>query len=44
MLWGTTGTAQSFAPDKTHAMGAVRLAVGGAAFLIIAIWQKKLTR
>lgn len=46
MLWGTTGTAQSFAPDGAHpiAIGAVRLAVGGAALLLIAIWQKKLTR
>lgn len=46
MLWGTTGTAQSFAPDGAHpiAIGAVRLAVGGAALLLIAIWKKKLTR
>lgn len=46
MLWGTTGTAQSFAPDGAHpiAIGAVRLAVGGSALLLIAIWQKKLTR
>lgn len=42
MLWGTTGTAQSFAPDGAHpiAIGAVRLAVGGAALLLIAIRQK----
>lgn len=43
MLWGTTGTAQSFAPDGAHpiAIGSVRLAVGGTALLLIAIWQKK---
>ncbi|WP_057913234.1 EamA family transporter [Peribacillus muralis] len=46
MLWGTTGTAQSFAPANANpvAIGAVRLAIGGAALFLIAIWQKKLTR
>ncbi|MGG0288087.1 EamA family transporter [Peribacillus butanolivorans] len=45
MLWGTTGTAQSFAPDGAHpiAIGSVRLAIGGTALLLIAIWQKKIT-
>lgn len=46
MLWGTTGTAQSFAPAAANpiAIGAVRLAVGGAALCLIASWQKKWTR
>lgn len=41
MLWGTTGTAQSFAPAGASplSVGSVRLAVGGAALLIFA-WQK----
>ncbi|WP_289710128.1 EamA family transporter [Peribacillus butanolivorans] len=45
MLWGTTGTAQSFAPDGAHpiVIGSVRLAIGGTALLLIAIWQKKIT-
>ncbi|MEJ9227992.1 EamA family transporter [Peribacillus butanolivorans] len=45
MLWGTTGTAQSFAPDGAHpiAIGSIRLAFGGAALMLIAIWQKKIT-
>ena len=38
MLWGTTGTAQAFAPPgaTTLAIGAVRLAIGGVALLILA--------
>jgi len=52
MLWGTTGTAQSFAPDGASplSVGSVRLAVGGAALLLYAwfrgalagrtIWRK----
>jgi DME family drug/metabolite transporter len=38
MLWGTTGTAQAFAPAGAHpvAVGAVRLAVGGLALLLLA--------
>lgn len=45
MLWGTTGTAQSFAPDGAHpfAVGSVRLAFGGMALVLIAFLQKKLT-
>lgn len=41
MLWGTTGTAQSFAPAGASplSVGAVRLAVGGTALLIFA-WRK----
>ncbi|KIL51248.1 transport protein YwfM [Jeotgalibacillus alimentarius] len=42
MLWGTTGTAQSFAPDGTHpvAFGAFRLCIGGGALLLFSILQK----
>lgn len=38
MLWGTTGTAQAFAPGGAQpvAVGAVRLAFGGAALLVLA--------
>jgi drug/metabolite transporter, DME family len=38
ILWGTTGTAQAFAPDSATpaAVGAVRLAIGGFALLIVA--------
>jgi DME family drug/metabolite transporter len=38
VLWGTTGTAQAFAPAGTSplAVGAVRLAIGGAALLLLA--------
>jgi drug/metabolite transporter, DME family len=41
MLWGTTGTAQSFAPPGASplSVGSVRLAVGGAALLIFA-WRR----
>jgi len=39
MLWGTTGTAQAFAPDSAHpiAIGAMRLAVGGMSLLVVAL-------
>lgn len=39
MLWGTTGTAQAFAPDSAHpiAIGAIRLAVGGLSLLLITL-------
>ncbi|MFB1082832.1 EamA family transporter [Jeotgalibacillus sp. JSM ZJ347] len=42
VLWGTTGTAQSFAPDDTHpvAFGAFRLCIGGGALLLFSILQK----
>jgi len=38
VLWGTTGTAQSFAPPGASSLsiGAVRLAIGGGALLIYA--------
>ncbi|WP_074600065.1 DMT family transporter [Sediminibacillus halophilus] len=37
MLWGTTGTAQTFAPETAHpvAVGAIRLAVGGITLLLL---------
>ncbi|AHM57772.1 putative transporter YwfM (plasmid) [Peptoclostridium acidaminophilum DSM 3953] len=41
LLWGTTGTAQSFAPSGASplSIGAVRLAVGGTALLVFALWK-----
>jgi drug/metabolite transporter, DME family len=38
VLWGTTGTAQAFAPEGTEpaVVGAVRLAIGGLALLALA--------
>ncbi len=46
VLWGTTGTAQAFAPAgaSSISIGAVRLVIGGAALLIFAgaqglLWQ-----
>jgi drug/metabolite transporter, DME family len=38
VLWGTTGTAQAFAPEGTQpaVVGAVRLAIGGFALLALA--------
>ncbi|WP_404430032.1 EamA family transporter [Sutcliffiella horikoshii] len=37
VLWGTTGTAQTFAPEAAHpvAIGAARLAVGGVFLLML---------
>ncbi|KHF40006.1 EamA family transporter [Halalkalibacter okhensis] len=45
MLWGTTGTAQTFAPENANpvVIGAVRLAVGGLALLLFVLVQGKLT-
>ncbi|WP_332628857.1 EamA family transporter [Halalkalibacter flavus] len=45
MLWGTTGTAQTFAPENANpvVIGAVRLAVGGPALLLFVVFQGKLT-
>lgn len=42
VLWGTTGTAQAFAPAGAHplSIGAVRLAVGGAGLLAVAVHKK----
>jgi DME family drug/metabolite transporter len=44
ILWGTTGTAQTFAPESASpvVIGAVRLAIGGPALLIFAYFQGKL--
>ncbi|MFZ0544904.1 MAG: DMT family transporter, partial [Candidatus Promineifilaceae bacterium] len=38
VLWGTTGTAQAFAPAGVHPLtvGAVRLAIGGVALMLFA--------
>ncbi|GKV56205.1 putative transporter YwfM [Sporosarcina sp. NCCP-2222] len=43
MLWGTTGTAQTFMPQTVHplAVGASRLAVGGFSLLILMIVMRK---
>lgn len=45
VLWGTTGTAQAFAPAEAApaAVGAVRIAVGGSALLAIAALRGELT-
>ncbi|MBM7585117.1 DME family drug/metabolite transporter [Bacillus pakistanensis] len=39
ILWGTTGTAQTFAPEGAHpfALGATRLAVGGISLFLIVL-------
>ena len=44
VLWGTTGTAQAFAPTNVQpvVVGAVRLAIGGLALLLFAAWQGQL--
>lgn len=44
ILWGTTGTAQAFAPAGASplAVGAVRLAVGGTALLLLALARRQL--
>ncbi|WP_339252323.1 EamA family transporter [Sporosarcina sp. FSL W8-0480] len=44
VLWGTTGTAQTFMPQTVHplAVGASRLAVGGFALLIIMLILRKI--
>jgi len=46
VLWGTTGTAQSFAPAGAQpaAIGAMRLAVGGIALLALAVLRGGLRR
>ena len=45
-LWGTTGTAQALAPDGAHpvAIGAVRIALGGAVLVVFASLSGLLTR
>lgn len=44
VLWGTTGTAQAFAPAGASplAVGAVRLAIGGTALLLLALARRQL--
>lgn len=46
MLWGTTGTAQSFAPVGMSAywVGALRLLMAGLFFIALAIWVEQRTR
>lgn len=45
IIWGTTGTAQTFAPEGTHpvALGAIRLAIGGGVLLLFICIQGKLS-
>jgi DME family drug/metabolite transporter len=44
ILWGTTGTAQTFLPQTIHplAVGASRLAIGGFSLLIILLIMRKI--
>ncbi len=44
VLWGTTGTAQAFAPSGATPLGigAVRLLVGGTALLLLALLRRQL--
>lgn len=44
VLWGTTGTAQAFAPPGAQpvGVGAIRLAIGGLALLALAVWRGRL--
>jgi DME family drug/metabolite transporter len=44
VLWGTTGTAQAFAPPGATplAVGAIRLLVGGTALLLLALLRRQL--
>ena len=44
VLWGTTGTAQTYMPQTVHplAVGASRLAVGGFTLLIIMLVLRKI--
>jgi DME family drug/metabolite transporter len=46
ICWGTTGTAQAFAPQGATplAIGAVRLLVGGSALLLFALGRRQLRR
>lgn len=43
MLWGTTGTAQYFAPEGAHpiAVGTMRLAVGGSVLFLLVLFKKR---
>lgn len=44
VLWGTTGTAQTFMPQSVHplAVGASRLAVGGFSLLAVMLFLRKI--
>ncbi len=44
VLWGTTGTAQAFAPAgyNSAAIGALRLLIGGVALLLLALKRKEI--
>ncbi|MFZ2948618.1 MAG: EamA family transporter, partial [Desulfuromonadaceae bacterium] len=46
VLWGTTGTSQALAPPGAHPLtiGALRLAVGGGALLLLALFRSRITR
>jgi drug/metabolite transporter, DME family len=46
VLWGTTGTAQAFAPAgaSSLAIGAMRLAIGGTALLLVALVRRSFQR
>ncbi len=46
ILWGTTGTSQALAPSGAHPLtvGALRLAVGGGALLLLALARGQITR
>ena len=43
MLWGTTGTAQSFAPDalSPYWVGALRLVVAALFFVLLCLWMRR---
>ncbi len=44
LCWGTTGTAQAFAPESATplAVGAMRLLIGGSALLLLALGRRQL--
>jgi DME family drug/metabolite transporter len=46
ILWGTTGTSQALAPAGAHPLtiGALRLAVGGGALLLLTLLRGQITR
>ena len=46
LLWGTTGTAQSFAPEGFDpiVIGFLRLAIGGVALMLLALSRRELGR
>lgn len=46
VLWGTTGTSQALAPSGAHpvTVGALRLAIGGGALFLLALFRGQITR